>query len=372
LAPDYFVTKKGSAAPELRLKGAMKNSCAALTAIILGWSGMWLPGPAAAQTHDHTQGQHGAAAMDAPPCDVPPQITEAAEMRLGGAMYTAPEATQHSGHAQATAEAQGAHSIHDPQRGGTFYMAPNKTHHIEGVYTEECGFQLFLYNAFTESIRVDRFQAFVHVFPASDDEFDIIRFLSPALGGTVLAARFGDAVSRPFDVELYIRFPDQDAPQMFNIAVAEAEAHDPGSSAGSSAGTSMAASGIVLSQAWSRPVMRDRPGAAYLTIANNGATADRLLGATSPGFKSVELHLTRKSGDMTMMSPVKVIDLPANGTVDLAPGGYHMMLFHAQKQLKQDDSFPLVLTFEKAGRIEVQVQVTHGDGQQLHTGHGSN
>jgi copper(I)-binding protein len=75
---------------------------------------------------------------------------------------------------------------------------------------------------------------------------------------------------------------------------------------------------------------------------------------------------------MTMMSPVKVIDLPANGTVDLAQGGYHMMLFHAQKQLKQDDSFPLVLTFEKAGRIEVQVQVTHGDGQQLHTGHGSN
>jgi copper(I)-binding protein len=346
----------------------MKNSCAALTAIILGWSGMWLPGPAGAQTHDHTHGQHGAAAMDAPPCDAPPQVTQAAEMRPGGAMYTAPEATQHSGHANAKPAPQGAHTIHDPQRGGTFYMAPNKTHHIEAVYTQECGFQLFLYNAFTESIRVDRFQAFVHVYPASDDEFDIIRFLSPALDGTVLAATFGDAVSRPFDVELYIRFPDQDEPQMFNIAVPEAQpvpeaaakVHD------------TTASNVALSQAWSRPVMRDRPGAAYLTIANNGASADRLLGASSPGFKSVEMHLTRKKGDVTTMYPVKAIDLPANGTVELAPGGYHMMLFHALKQLKQDDSFPLVLTFEKAGRIEVQVQVTHGDGQQLHTGHGSN
>ena len=76
-------------------------------------------------------------------------------------------------------------------------MAPNKIHHLEGVYSDECGFQIFLYSAFTEPIHVNRFQAFVHVFPSGEDELDIIRFLSPANGGTVLTAAFGNAVSRP-------------------------------------------------------------------------------------------------------------------------------------------------------------------------------
>jgi copper(I)-binding protein len=302
--------------------------------------------------------QHGAAAASALPCHVPPQVTEAAEHRLGGNMYKAPEAEQHSGQTPSTPAAQGAHMMHTSLRGGTFYMAPNKMHHIEAVYTEECGFQLFLYNAFTESIHINRFQAFVHVFPQRDDQFDIIRFLSPAHRGTVLAATFADAVSRPFDVELYVKFPDSDEPQVFNIAVPAAEASD------------AATSDVVLSQAWARPIMSSRPSAGYLTIANNGASADRLLAATSPTFKSVELHLTRKKGDMTMMHPVEAIVLPANATVQLAPGGFHMMLFGAREKFKPDDSFPLVLTFEKAGKIDVQVRVTDHGSQ--HTGHSSN
>ena len=329
----------------------MKRFCFILPALLLGTAGWSLPGTAAGQTHDHTQAQHGAAAANAPPCHTAPQITEAAELKPGGALYAATETAQHadhSGHEHQTtsqmAGMEGAHTVHDPQRGGTFFMAPNKTHHVEAVYSAACGFQLFLYNAFTQPISVERFQAFVHVFPESDDEFDIIRFLSPTNSGSVLAAGFGDAVSRPFKVELYVKFPESDEPQLFNIAVAEAEEVVP--------------SDIMVSQPWARPIMSGRPAAAYLTMANNGAGADRLLAASSPAFKSVELHLTRKEGTMTTMYPVETINLAANQTVELGPGGFHVMLFGARNKFRQDDSFPLVLTFEKAGQIEVEVQIT--------------
>ena len=79
-----------------------------------------------------------------------------------------------------------------------------------------------MYKAFTEHIHVDRFRAFAHVFPSMEDELDIIRFLSPSNGGTVLATAFGDAVSRPFQIELYVKFPESNEPQLFNIIVGPA------------------------------------------------------------------------------------------------------------------------------------------------------
>jgi hypothetical protein len=174
---------------------------------------------AAEQAHEHAQEHHGVTATKTPPCHVPAKISEAAELRLGGALYAGPEVEQHSGHSHSMPEMEGAHMTHVPQHGGAFFMAPNKMHHLEGVYSDTCGFRLFLYNAFTEPIHVDRFQAFVHVFPSREDEFDIIRFLSPSSDGTVLTTAIGNAVSRPFEIELYVKFPEAIEPQLFNILV---------------------------------------------------------------------------------------------------------------------------------------------------------
>ena len=358
----------------------MKRICIVLSSLVLGWSGWGLSAPAWGQSQGHDHADHAVAASAAS-CHVAPQLTYAAEMRPGGALYEAPAGDGHAEHTHAPADMEGAHTVHNPRRGGSFFMASNKMHHVEGVYTEECGFQLFLYNAFTQSIRVDRFQAFVHVYPESEDEFDIIRFLSPSNDGTMLSATFADAVTRPYDIELYVRFPDSDEPQMFNIKVPAAMADaGPGE--------------IVLSGPRAGPNMLDRPEAVYLTIANTGNDADRLLSAASPAFAMVELQSTRVRGDVTMMHPVEAIDLPANATVELAPGGFRIMLFGARETFKPDDSFPLVLTFEKAGMIETEVIITgddavdaangepdlasdgaHDHGSHVeggHTGHGSN
>jgi hypothetical protein len=114
---------------------------------------------------------------------------------------------------------RGAHMTHEPQHGGTFFMAANKVHHLEALYSEKCGFQLFLYNAFTEPIRVNRFRAIIKVVPSDEDEPEIIRFLSPSGDGTVLRAKMGDEVRRPFEIELYVKFPQTEQPDLFNIFV---------------------------------------------------------------------------------------------------------------------------------------------------------
>jgi len=157
----------------------MRKVCVVLFALLLGGPGWSLSGLAQEPAQGHAQEQHGATATKTPPCHVPARISEAAELRLGGALYARPEAEQHSGHSQSMPEMEGAHVTHEPQHEGAFFMAPNKMHHLEAVYADDCGFQLFLYNAFTERIHVDRFQAFVHVFPGREDELDIVRFLSP-------------------------------------------------------------------------------------------------------------------------------------------------------------------------------------------------
>jgi periplasmic copper chaperone A len=98
-------------------------------------------------------------------------------------------------------------------------------------------------------------------------------------------------------------------------------------------------------------------GAAFLTIQNQGKEADRLLGASSPVAGKVELHQMAMGGGMMKMRAVTGIDLQPGTTVELKPDGYHIMLEGLKHPLKQGESIPLTLTFERAGTIEIPVKV---------------
>ena len=113
----------------------------------------------------------------------------------------------------------GAHEVHLGQHGGAFFMAPDKIHHVEAKYSKECGVQLFIYNAFTDPISVGRFQAFFKIIPEDEDEWDkeVIRFLSPTADGAVLHARGDHDIAGPFKIELYVKFPESDDAELFNI-----------------------------------------------------------------------------------------------------------------------------------------------------------
>ena len=97
-------------------------------------------------------------------------------------------------------------------------------------------------------------------------------------------------------------------------------------------------------------------GGGFVKITNGGA-ADRLVSARAEVSGSVELHTMRMEGDVMRMRQVDGIELPAGQTVELKPGGLHMMFMGLKAPLKAGDSFPLTLKFEKAGEVTVQVKV---------------
>ena len=62
-------------------------------------------------------------------------------------------------------------------------------------------------------------------------------------------------------------------------------------------------------------------------------------------------------GNVMRMRATGALPVPAGGTLTLAPGGYHVMLLDLKRPLVAGDKVPLRLTFEKAGTIEVTVNV---------------
>ena len=117
------------------------------------------------------------------------------------------------------------------------------------------------------------------------------------------------------------------------------------------------AGGIVIEQPWARAAVQGGTGGVFLTIRNTGSAPDRLLSASSPLPRAVELHATLREGDVMRMQPVQAIDVPAGGSVTLRPGGLHLMLVNLSAPMRPGGTVPLTLTFEKAGAVTVQVPV---------------
>jgi copper(I)-binding protein len=103
------------------------------------------------------------------------------------------------------------------------------------------------------------------------------------------------------------------------------------------------------------------PGAkvagAFMSIENHGKEADRHVSASSPVAGRVEIHEMAMDGGIMTMRAVKGIDLKPGATVELRPGGYHVMLEDLKQPLKDGEQIPLVLTFEKGGVVEVKIDV---------------
>ena len=117
---------------------------------------------------------------------------------------------------------ESAHMEHEAKVGGTFFMAPNKMHHLEATYSKECGFQLYLYNAFTRPINVNRFRAFIKVVGEVDGEEDeFIRFLEPNKPHTTMQNLLDVNLTASFEIELHLKFPESEEVELFNFSVDE-------------------------------------------------------------------------------------------------------------------------------------------------------
>jgi len=115
---------------------------------------------------------------------------------------------------------------------------------------------------------------------------------------------------------------------------------------------------LVISHPWTRATAStQKVGAVFMEIVNHSNDADRLVGASSPEADTVEVHGHFKDGDVMRMRRVDGVDVPAEGSAVLAPGGYHIMLIGLKGPLLEETTIDVTLEFEHAGKVEIEAIV---------------
>jgi len=127
--------------------------------------------------------------------------------------------------------------------------------------------------------------------------------------------------------------------------------------------------GIHIDHAWSRAAISGHEGVVYLTITDTGAE-DTLTGVTTPVAAEATLHQSIDDHGVMKMRPVGPLPIEPGKPVTLAPGGYHIMLTGLTQALKQGDSFPITLSFAKAGQVTASATVEKAGAMMPGIDHG--
>ena len=122
-----------------------------------------------------------------------------------------------------------------------------------------------------------------------------------------------------------------------------------------------------IRQAFSRATPPGAKAAAvFMTIENKGKDSDRLVSVSSPAAGIVEIHEMKMAGGMMQMREVNGLEIGPGAAIELKPGGYHIMLMDLKQPLKQGDSVPVTLKFEKAGSVEVKAAIEAMGAGRMH------
>jgi len=117
-----------------------------------------------------------------------------------------------------------------------------------------------------------------------------------------------------------------------------------------------------------------KTGAVYFSVTAQGDTPDRLVAVETPRAAKAEMHTQIMDGDVMKMRPVTAIEVNPGEPTVLKPGGLHIMLIGLTQPMREKERFPMTLTFEKAGQVEVQIAVeaagARDAGHGEHTTHG--
>lgn len=99
-------------------------------------------------------------------------------------------------------------------------------------------------------------------------------------------------------------------------------------------------------------------GGGYMTITNTGNADDRLVAASSPRAATVQIHEMKMDNDVMIMRELAGgLVIPTGKTVELKPGGYHVMFMKVAEPFLQGQTVRATLKFEKAGSVEVDFPV---------------
>ena len=131
---------------------------------------------------------------------------------------------------------------------------------------------------------------------------------------------------------------------------------------------------LTLTAPFSRATPPGAPvGGGFLTIANTGAQDDRLVAVRADSITDrAEIHEMAMQGEVMQMRQLpEGLPIPAGATVELKPGGFHLMFMDLKRPLVEGESFNITLAFEKAGEIELPVAIGPRDAGAGAQGHGA-
>ena len=116
---------------------------------------------------------------------------------------------------------------------------------------------------------------------------------------------------------------------------------------------------LKLSNGWAREtVAGQNAAAAYLTIVNNGAGSDRLIGVSSDAAAQAMLHSTSTDdGVMRMRHLADGLAVPSKAAVELSPGRTHIMLTGLNHPLERGQTFQIRFDFERSADQDLAVKV---------------
>lgn len=98
--------------------------------------------------------------------------------------------------------------------------------------------------------------------------------------------------------------------------------------------------------------------AGYLSLQNQSEQAQELMAAASPAFARIELHTHIEQNGMLRMVEVESIELEPGATLQMAPGGLHLMLFEPQRTLSIGETVPLTLLFKSGTTLQLELPLT--------------
>lgn len=113
---------------------------------------------------------------------------------------------------------------------------------------------------------------------------------------------------------------------------------------------------VTIEDAWMRPsVQGQRSSGGYMKLTSDVDAT--LVGVSSPVAGAAEVHEMKMDGEVMRMRPLQRLSLPAGKTVELRPGGVHVMLLDLKAVLVKDTSVPLTLVLRDASGRETRQEL---------------
>ena len=127
---------------------------------------------------------------------------------------------------------------------------------------------------------------------------------------------------------------------------------------GIAAAETYTAGGLQIGNPWARATPKGSTvSAGYLTITNKGPDADRLIGGSAVPASRFEVHTTVTENGVARMRQVSSLEIKPGETVELKPGGMHVMFMGLKQPLSKGQTVKGTLVFEKAGTVAVEFTV---------------